>query len=232
MKYFILLICILSSCTTKSVDIIHGEFGVAGNEMLPPGNHHLRQGIEVYIYDVKENTYTDSLDFFTKDNEEHSAEFTANFYIPEENVIIVHTSVGQDFLNKSVIPETRASIRRILGLITSDSLLFTSRDSIESEIKKDLQFILIERGIALTKFELNRIIYPSELITVVRLNLGTEYRILKTSRNWIEKRRAIDQLLKSESKDILKIILRTYNEDKDQKTRDYILEHVTSSYRK
>jgi hypothetical protein len=231
MRYLILLSFILTSCVFKNVDVKIDELGVVDDKVLKPGRHLIRKNKSVSIYDIKEKVYGDSLTFLTKDGQEHTASFTAKFRIPEMYVVKVHNSFGQHYLDISVIPEARASIRRCFLKMTSDSLLFVSKDSIESRIVKDLFDVLIAHGLALTHFQLDKLIYQPELKIVTKFNLESEYRILRTSKNWDEKKKAIDKFLKTNSKETLEIILRTYNDDKDERTRDYILDHVKSSYR-
>ncbi len=230
MKHIVFLSLILTSCIVKNVDIGANERGVVGHELLKNGSHYIRSDKKVTIYPIDENTYSDNLTFLTKDNLDHITNFKTKFYISEGDVLNVHSRCTDQYQMVCVSPETRASIRRVLLTISSDSLIMLSKDTLQAIIFNDLESTLKKIGFSLTYFSLDKIQYPGELETVISLNLENEYRTIKTSNEWTEKRKAIDALLKTDSKEIMVILMRMYNEDNDKQTKDYIISHIKSTY--
>jgi len=231
MRQGIFLILILTSCNLRQVTINADELGVIdnGDKILEPGIHTVSE--LVTIYDIKELSINENVDILSKDKQSVSGEFHFRCFPDKVNLNRLHKTYGPKYKDIFIIPETRASIRSIFSKLNGDSLIIIDKVDIESMIKSDLSKTLADRDIILSHFEIKTLVLPTELETANDLNLKNEYLILKTSNNWTDKQKAIDSFLQNGTKDALKVLFQIYADDKDPKTRDYILSNVKSSYR-
>lgn len=231
MRQLLFTLLVLTGCNARQVTIQADELGVTDSDdkILAPGTHTIDG--TVTVYDIKEFSTTENVDILSKDKQSVSGEFYIRCYPDKKNIARLHKTFGPEYKDVAISPETRASIRRIFAKINADSLITIDKADIESMIKSDLSKVLADRDIILSYFEIKRLILPTELKIVNELNLKNEYLILKTSNNWTDKQKAIDSFLKNGTKDALKVLFQIYADDKDPKTRDYIISNVKSSYR-
>lgn|SRR5688572_17240807 len=158
----VLIALMLTSCIIKSVDIMPNQVGVirSNGGLLQPGNHLIPFYEEFAIYEISEQSLTQEIQILTKDLKPASTEFLLRYFPQRSAIDSLDNMFGEKYVERMVIPELRAGVRRIFQGISADSLNKVDKKKIELLVREDLTTILRSNHVIVSEIELKQLKLP------------------------------------------------------------------------
>ncbi len=137
----VVLLLILSSSifvTIRSGEagVLYKKFGegTVTDEYLSEGFHIKAPWNSVYIYDVRTQEDKQIMDVLSKNGLSIKLDISYRYSPNIEELGILHKQVGQNYVDKIIIPEIRSSVRKVIGSYDPEELYSSKRDTIQDEI--------------------------------------------------------------------------------------------------
>lgn len=99
------------------------------------------EGVEViwpwdkfFLYDVRLLTHTESYQVVSQEGLHFDVDMTFRWNVMKEHVITLNREVGQDYLNRMLIPEVGSVLREIVANYPAEALYTTSRNEVQSRV--------------------------------------------------------------------------------------------------
>ena len=154
-----LLLClIIAFFYDRSVISIHsGEFGVlwrrlgAGtviDRVYGEGLHVILPINKMYIYTIRKQQITESIDVLTFDGLTVRVKYSARYYLDKDTLPMLHQRVGPDFVNVVVRPEVRSVVRTLFGQFKPEDI-YTSQLAIQVRVSELSKTRLASRFVTL-----------------------------------------------------------------------------------
>lgn len=137
----IALLLLLSS--SIFVTIRSGEAGVLYRKFnggtvtdiyLSEGFHVKAPWNSVFVYDVRTQEDKQVMDVLSKNGLSIKLDISYRYSPKIEDLGILHKEVGQNYVEKIIIPEIRSSVRKVIGSYDPEELYSSKRDTIQDEI--------------------------------------------------------------------------------------------------
>lgn len=97
---------------------------------------------EMYVYDVRENSVDETMDVLDKNGLSLKVDVTVRFHPMYDKIGYIHEYFGKDYVEKLIIPETRSTVRRVMGRYTAEEIYSTKRGEVETAIIDETEAIL------------------------------------------------------------------------------------------
>ncbi len=116
---------------------------------------------EMIIYNIKEQEINETIDVLDIKGLQFHVKISAKFHPIYKQIGKLHESYGVNYIDKLVVPEVRAIIRRIMGHYNLKEIV-SKKEKIETEIFSEIKRTLIspQANIKLTNFSINSIDIP------------------------------------------------------------------------
>jgi regulator of protease activity HflC (stomatin/prohibitin superfamily) len=137
----IALLLLLSS--SIFVTIRSGEAGVLYRKFgggtvtdiyLSEGFHVKAPWNSVFVYDVRTQEDKQVMDVLSKNGLSIKLDISYRYSPKIDDLGILHKEVGQNYVEKIIIPEIRSSVRKVIGSYDPEELYSSKRDTIQDEI--------------------------------------------------------------------------------------------------
>lgn len=147
----VLLIAIIYLSSSIFLTINAGERGVLfrkfgggldKDKIYPSGFVVKAPWNEMYVYDVKENSVDETMDVLDKNGLSLKVDVTVRFHPMYDKIGYIHEYFGDNYVNKLIIPETRSTVRRVMGRYTAEEIYSTKRSEVETSIIDETEAIL------------------------------------------------------------------------------------------
>ena len=185
--YLILLFFLLSFlavfCFNYIVISIHpGELGVlwrwlgAGTQIdtvYREGVHVILPFNRMYIYDVRKQQFTDTIDALTVDGLAVKVRYSVRYYLDKDTLPLLHQRVGPDYVNVVVRPEIRSVIRMVFGQYKPEEIYATQK-AIQERISVLSKTHLEARFIALDDVPIESITLPGKISEAIETKLAQQ----------------------------------------------------------
>ncbi len=185
--YLILLFFLLSFlavfCFNYIVISIHpGELGVlwrwlgAGTQIdtvYREGVHVIFPFNRMYIYDVRKQQFTDTIDALTVDGLAVKVRYSVRYYLDKDTLPLLHQRVGPDYVNVVVRPEIRSVIRMVFGQYKPEEIYATQK-AIQERISVLSKTHLEARFIALDDVPIESITLPGKISEAIETKLAQQ----------------------------------------------------------
>jgi regulator of protease activity HflC (stomatin/prohibitin superfamily) len=138
-----LVLCLILLCFflvfffKKIVISIHpGELGVlwrrlGGGTQLDTvyreGMHFILPINEMYVYNVRKQQFTDTIDVLTVDGLTVGVRYSVRYFLDKDTLPLLHQRVGPDFVNVVVRPEVRSVVRTVFGQYKPEEIYATQK---------------------------------------------------------------------------------------------------------
>ena len=93
----------------------------------------------------------------TNDGKRIGVEGTILLRLDIHQIPAIWQTIGEDFIAKIIRPTVRSRIRMVASRFTQDEIVGAKRDSVESELKNELERIFYPRGIFVENILLSEI---------------------------------------------------------------------------
>lgn len=118
------------------VGVIYRLFdgGVVTSKHYPEGLHAILPWDEMYVYDVRYQQATHTIDVLSADGLQYRVEMTLRFRVRPDSVGMLHKNVGPDYVDKLLFPVVASRVRGEIAKYRPEEVYATRRQEIETAI--------------------------------------------------------------------------------------------------
>jgi len=150
--------------TGTVIDRVYGE----GLHVILPFN-------KMYIYSMRKQQYTESIDVLTLQGLTVRVKYTARYYLGNETLPLLHKLVGPDYVNIVVRPDIRSVIRTMFGQYTPEEM-YTSQKAIQLRVSEQAKTRLAARFVTLDDVPIEAIILPAKISEAIEAKMVQQQR--------------------------------------------------------
>ena len=114
--------------------------------VIQPGFHLKVPWSDAYVYDVTENQIEETMDVLDKNGLNINVDITVRFHPKYDRIGDIYEIFRQDYVRRLVIPETRSTVRQVMGRYTAEEIYSTKRPEVEGAIKSETEAVLGSEG--------------------------------------------------------------------------------------
>jgi regulator of protease activity HflC (stomatin/prohibitin superfamily) len=176
-----LLLCLIVVFFFDSIVIsIHpGQLGVlwrrlgAGtviDTVYREGMHLILPFNKMYIYTVRKQQFTESIDVLTLDGLTVKVKYTARYYLDKDTLPLLHQRVGPDYVNVVIRPDVRSVIRALFGQYKPEEM-YTSQKAIQLRVSEQAKVRLAAQFVTLDDVPIESITLPARISEAIESKL-------------------------------------------------------------
>jgi regulator of protease activity HflC (stomatin/prohibitin superfamily) len=176
-----LLVCLIVVFFFDSIVIsIHsGQLGVlwrrlgAGtviDTVYREGMHVILPINKMYIYTVRKQQFTESIDVLTLDGLTVKVKYTARYYLNKDTLPLLHQRVGPDYVNVVIRPDVRSVIRALFGQYKPEEM-YTSQKAIQLRVSEQAKIRLAAQFVTLDDVPIESITLPTRISEAIESKL-------------------------------------------------------------
>lgn len=183
------LIILVILISKSAVTIGSGEAGVLyrtfGNGVVtdePPlgeGFHIVAPWNKVFIYEVRRQEIFEKMKVLSSNGLDIQLDASA-WYKPEyENLGKLHQEIGENYLQRILLPTIRSAARSVVGRYTPEQLYSSKRDAIQREIFEETKKIIEDQYIVLDEVLVRDVTLPPTIKDAIERKLRQEQESLE-----------------------------------------------------
>jgi regulator of protease activity HflC (stomatin/prohibitin superfamily) len=151
-------------CTGTVIDKVYGE----GLHVIIPFN-------KMYIYSIRKQQYTESIDVLTLQGLTVRVKYTARYYLDRDTLPLLHQRVGPNYVNIVVRPDIRSVIRTLFGQFTPEEI-YTSQKAIQLRVSEQAKIRLAARFVMLDDVPIEAVILPAKISEAIETKMVQQQR--------------------------------------------------------
>lgn len=181
----LLMILVLLFFFDRVVISIHsGELGVlwrrlGGGTVIQTVYHegvHLILPInKMYVYNIRKQQYSDSIEVLTLDGLTVKVEYTVRYFLDKDTLPLLHQRIGPDYVNVVVRPDVRSVIRTLFGQYKPEQI-YTSQKAIQESVSEQSKVRLAARFVTLDDVPIEKITLPAKISEAVESKMVQQQR--------------------------------------------------------
>jgi len=152
--------------------------GLDKENIYPDGFHVIAPWNDLIIYYVKEQIKDETMDILDRNGLKVNVDITTRFNPIYNKIGDLHEVFGQNYINQLVIPEVRASVRKVMGKYTAEEIYSTKRKEVEELIWSESEAVLADNFISLKTLLIRSINLPAKIKEAIELKLNKEQESL------------------------------------------------------
>ncbi len=162
--------------------------GLDKDKILSEGIHIIAPWNKIFTYDVKEQIIEFSaqsadygnLDVLDENGLTIHVEITVRFYPEYDKIGYIYEQFGNNevYIQKLVVPEVRATVRRIMGQYNAEEIYSLHRHEVEEKIIQETEAVLSKNYIKMTALLIRSISIPENLIVAIENKLTKQQEAL------------------------------------------------------
>lgn len=166
------------------VSIHPGELGVLWRRLgagtvietvYREGMHIILPINKMYIYNVRKQQFSDTIDVLTLDGLTVKVKYTARYYLEKDTLPQLHQHVGPDYVNVVVRPDVRAVIRTLLGQYKPEDI-YTSQKALQLRISEQSKVRLSARFVTLDDVPIESITLPTKISDAIEAKMAQQQK--------------------------------------------------------
>lgn len=171
---------------TITIDAGHGGVlfetfggGLDTENTYGEGFHFIAPWNKMYVYEVRQQEVAEDMNVLSSSGLEISVDVSI-WYQPDYSQLgLLHSNIGQTYLQRVVIPSLRSSTRSVIGRYTPEEIYSTNRDNIQDEIFQETVDILEEKYVQVNRILIRSIVLPTTIKTAIERKLKQEQESLE-----------------------------------------------------
>lgn len=181
---FLIIIISKSAITIGSGEagVLYKTFGggvVTEEPPLSEGFHLVAPWNRVYIYEVRRQEVFEKMKVLSSNGLDIQLDASA-WYKPKYNELgKLHQEIGEDYLNRIILPTIRSAARSVVGRYTPEQLYSSKRDAIQNEIFEETKKIVSEQYIELDDILVRDVTLPPTIKEAIERKLKEEQASLE-----------------------------------------------------
>ncbi|MES2355830.1 MAG: prohibitin family protein [Pseudomonadota bacterium] len=164
------------------ITINPGELGVlwkrlgGGTEIetvYREGLHLILPINKMYIYNVRKQQISDSIDTLTVDGLTVKVKYTVRYFLTADTLPLLHQRVGPDYAEVVIRPEVRAAIRTVFGQYKPEEI-YTTQRAIQERVSSLSKIQLQARFVALDSVPIESITLPPKISEAIESKMALQ----------------------------------------------------------
>ena len=156
-----------------------GEGVVTDEPPMGEGFHIVAPWNKVYVYEVRQQELYEKMKVLSSNGLEIQIDASA-WYEPVYNDLgNLHQSLGQNYLQRVIMPSIRSAARSVVGRYTPEQLYSSKRDAIQDEIYEETKKILENQYVQLNEILVRDVTLPSTIREAIERKLKQEQESLE-----------------------------------------------------
>lgn len=156
-----------------------GEGVVTDEPPMGEGFHIVAPWNKVYIYEVRQQELFEKMKVLSSNGLEIQIDASA-WYEPVYNDLgNLHQSLGQNYLQRVIMPSIRSAARSVVGRYTPEQLYSSKRDAIQDEIFEETKKILEKQYVQLNEVLVRDVTLPITIKEAIERKLKQEQESLE-----------------------------------------------------
>lgn len=210
-----ILILSLSSSIFKTIQpgqrgVLFKRFsgGLDKENLYDQGFHVVAPWNRMLVYDVRIAEDEQKMDVLSKNGLQITIEMSYRYKPKTDEIGYLHEEVGDDYLNRILVPEIRSATREVIGKYLPEELYSTQRDAIQDEIFKQTNNSIDAKHLLVDAVLIREVILPEKLTKAIEIKLEEEQQSLQmqyrlTKERQEAERKIIEAEAKAAANDIL-----------------------------
>ncbi len=149
-------------------------FGNVSDKTLLPGVNFVNPLAKIVKFDARTQEIREVMDVPSKEGLSVQLEISLLYSLNYKNANKIYKTVGEEYVNKIVVPQFRSVVRGVTSLFDAQALYTGEREKLQSMIRSDLEKVVGARGINIEATPLRRIILPSRLTAAIEEKLKAD----------------------------------------------------------
>ena len=149
-------------------------FGVVSDNTLYPGVNFVNPMANVIKFDARTQELKEDMVVPSKEGLTVQLEISLLFSLSFENANKIYKTVGEDYVNKILIPQFRSVVRGVTASYEARSLYTADREKLAKQIETELATLVGPRGITLEAAPMRQIKLPAGLTASIEEKLKSE----------------------------------------------------------
>ena len=182
----IIILITFWSRMTITIDAGHGGVlfrtfggGLEVEKTYGEGFHFIAPWNKMYVYEVRQQEVSEDMNVLSSNGLEISVDVSIWYQPDYAQLGLLHSNIGQTYLQRVVIPSLRSSTRSVIGRYTPEEIYSTNRDVIQDEIFQETVDILEERFVQVNRILIRSIVLPATIKTAIERKLKQEQESLE-----------------------------------------------------
>lgn len=186
---FVLIVVLIIFFAKSVVTIDAGQAGVLWERFgggvvtdeppLGEGFHIIAPWNKVYVYEVRRQELFEKMKVLSSNGLDIQLDASA-WYKPQFNELgKLHQEIGDDYLNRIILPTIRSAARSVVGRYTPEQLYSSKRDAIQREIFEETKKIVGNQYIILDEVLVRDVTLPSTIKEAIERKLKQEQEALE-----------------------------------------------------
>lgn len=149
-------------------------FGVVSDNTLRPGINIINPLANVIKFDARTQELKEVMDVPSKEGLSVQLELSLLYSLNVENANKIYKSVGEDYVEKILVPQFRSVVRGVTASYDARALYTAERTVLAKMMETDLTNLVKPRGINIEAAPLRRILLPAGLTASIEEKLKSE----------------------------------------------------------
>ncbi len=181
----ILLVGIMKSVVTidaGEAGVLWKRFGGGVVTEKPPlgeGFHIVAPWNKVYVYEVRRQESLERMKVLSSNGLDIELEASVWFQPKREELGSLHQEIGENYLNRILLPTIRSAARSVVGRYTPEQLYSSKRDAIQAEIFEESKKIINKQHILLDEILVRDVTLPPTIKDAIERKLRQEQESLE-----------------------------------------------------
>lgn len=139
------------------------------------GVHVILPFNKMYVYNVRKQQFSDSIDVLTLDGLTVKVKYTTRYYLEKDTLPLLHQHVGPDYVNVVVRPDVRAVIRTLFGQYKPEEI-YTSQKALQERVSELSKSRLAARFVTLDDVPIESITLPVKISEAIEAKMAQQQR--------------------------------------------------------
>ena len=149
-------------------------FGNVSDQTLLPGVNFVNPMANVVKFDARTQELKEVMNVPSKEGLSVELEISLLYSLSFENANKIYKTVGEDYVEKILIPQFRSVVRGVTARYEARALYTAEREQLSREMETELSKLVQPRGITLEAAPLRQIILPPGLTNSIEEKLKSE----------------------------------------------------------
>jgi regulator of protease activity HflC (stomatin/prohibitin superfamily) len=139
------------------------------------GLHFILPINKMFIYNVRKQAFTDTIDVLTINGLTVRVKYTARYYLEKDTLPLLHQRIGPDYVNVVVRPDVRNVVRTIFGQYKPEEI-YSSQKATQVHISEQAKTLLSSRFVTLDDVPIESITLPAHISEAIETKMVQQQR--------------------------------------------------------
>jgi len=153
--------------------------GIDTENTYGEGFHFIAPWNKMYDYEVRQQEVAETMNVLSSNGLEISVDVSVWYQPQYMELGLLHGKIGQNYVQRVVIPSLRSSTRSVIGRYTPEDIYSTKRDLIQDEIFEETTDILSDKYVQVNRILIRSIVLPPTIKMAIESKLKQEQESLE-----------------------------------------------------